>query len=93
FATPHRFTALMVASMPGTSWLAPSNDLERAGMIEATLDNTTFAEAHEATRAIRGQVVHLQRVYPIGERVLKMCFDDPAVAAFGTFAKPNFSNS
>lgn len=29
----------------------------------------------------------------IGERVITMCFDDPAAAAFGTFAKPDIANS
>lgn len=83
---PMHFTALMYDSMRLTSWLAPANDLERAGLIEATLDNGTFAEAHTATMAIRGQVVHLQRVYPIGERIITMCFNDPAAPAFGLFA-------
>lgn len=83
---PMRFMALMYASMRLTSWLAPTLELERAGMIAVTLDNGTFAEAHTATMAIRGQVVHLQQVYPAGERVLRMCFDDPAVPAFGAFA-------
>lgn len=88
FAKPYRFNALLAASMPRISWLAPSNDLERAGLIEATLDNTTFAEAHEATKASRGQVAHLQLVYPLDERVVGMCFDDPTVPAFGTYAAP-----
>jgi len=83
---PMRFMALMYSSMRLTSWLAPTLELERAGLIAVTLDNGTFAEAHTATMAIRGQVVHLQDVYPAGERVLRMCFDDPAVPAFGAYA-------
>jgi hypothetical protein len=85
---PMRFMALMYASMRLTSWLAPTLELERAGMIAVTLDNGTLAEAHTATMAIRGQVVHLQEVYPAGERVVRMCFEDPALPAFGTFAAP-----
>ena len=83
---PMHFMPLIYASMHLTSWLPPTLELERAGMIEVTLDNGTFAEAHTATMAIRGHVVHLQGVYPLGERVLRMCFDDPAIPAFGTFA-------
>lgn len=83
---PMRFMALMYASMRLTSWLPPTLELERAGMIAVTLDNGTFAEAHTATMAIRGQIVHLQQVYPAGERVVRMCFDDPAIPAFGAFA-------
>jgi hypothetical protein len=83
---PRNFTALVYASMPLTSWIAPAVDLERAGLVEATLDNTTFAEAVAATRADQGYAVHRRRVFPLGERVVTMCFDDLGVPAFGTFA-------
>lgn len=80
------FSALMYASMPLTSWIAPASDLERAGMVEMTIDNGTFGEATEATRADQGHIVHRRDVYAMGERVVKMCFDDPSVPAFGNFA-------
>ncbi|MCJ2054759.1 hypothetical protein [Methylobacterium sp. J-070] len=80
------FTGLIYQSMWLSSWIVPAMDLERAGLIEATLDNTTFAEAVEASRADQGHTVHMRRVYAMGERVVKMCFDDPAVPAFGEFA-------
>ena len=86
-AAPLHFTALMYASMPLTSWIAPANDLERVGMVEATLDDGWFAEVREARRADEGHAVHLRKVYAIGERVVRMCFDDPKTPAFGSFAR------
>lgn len=85
-AAPLHFTALMYASMPLTSWIAPANDLERAGMVEATLDDGSFAEVREARRADEGHTVDLRKVYAIGERVVRLCFDDPSAPSFGSFS-------
>ncbi|SFM86933.1 hypothetical protein [Methylobacterium pseudosasicola] len=77
----------MYASMPPTSWIAPANDLERAGMVEATLDDGWFAEVRKARRADEGHTAHLRKVCSIGERVVRICFDDPRAPAFGFFAR------
>ena len=81
-----RLTALVYASMQLSSWLAPANDLHRAGMAATVSGSSWFAEALDSEMADAGHTVPLFKVYTIGERVVRMCFDDPAIPAFGAFA-------
>jgi hypothetical protein len=69
------------------SWIAPASDLERAGMVVAALDDRWFGEESAAAKADNGYPVHLREIYPVGENVARMCFDDPKVPAFRTFAR------
>ena len=82
----YHFTMLMYASMPLSSWVAPANELERAGMVVATLDYGWYDPAERAAEEPLGLTVGLRDMYPLGERVVRMCFDNPAVPAFGIFA-------
>lgn len=82
----YHFTKLMYATMPLSSWIAPANELERAGMVVATLDDGWYDPAERAAEEPLGLAVHLREVYPLGERVVRMCFDDPAIPAFGVYA-------
>jgi hypothetical protein len=83
---PPNFTALVYASMPLTSWIAAASILERAGLVETTLDDGEFGESAGPTIAHQRPAVHKRRVYALGERVVRMCFDDLTVPAFGTFS-------
>ncbi|MDP4026983.1 hypothetical protein Q8W71_30805 [Methylobacterium sp. NEAU 140] len=83
---PEHFTLLAYASMPVISWLGPMNDLQRTGLVETVIDSVWWKEVHDAIRADMGHSVPLPLIYKLGERVVRMCFDDPAVPAFGMFA-------
>jgi hypothetical protein len=85
-AYSRNFTRLVYASMPLTSWIAPASVLERAGLVETTLDGDDFGEATGLTGEHQPPAVHKRRVYPLGERIVRMCFDDLTVPAFGTFS-------
>nr|WP_128083244.1 hypothetical protein [Methylobacterium sp. B34] len=76
----------VVAASALSSWIAPANELERAGMVVATLDDGWYDPAERAGEEPLGLAVHLREVYPLGERVVRMCFDDPAIPAFGVYA-------
>jgi hypothetical protein len=69
------------------SGIAPASDLERAEMVVDTLDDEWFGEESAAAKADKGYPVHLREIYLVGENVVRMCFDDPKVPAFGTFAR------
>ena len=89
----YNFTKLMYATMPLSSWIAPANELERAGMVVAILDDGSFDPTERAAEEPLRLTVHLREMYPLGERVVRMCFDDPASPAFGAFAKPDIEKS
>lgn len=83
---PHRLTAMLGYSMPALSWIPAASGLQRAGLIEAVVGADVFAEAQELARADEGRTMPLYRVYALGERVLRLCLDEPDAPNFGNFA-------
>ena len=76
------FNVLMTDSMQVLSWVAPTNDLQRMGMIA----NPSKEKGHISGGQYGNFDTGPHEVLHIGKEVIRLCFDDPATPVFGKFA-------
>lgn len=76
------FNTLMNETMELLSWVGPTAALQRAGLIDDPPQGGMFAEAVQADRYDTAPF----KVLLLGKQVVRLCFDDPEMPAFGLFA-------
>lgn len=85
-STHEGFTEVLTQSMPLLSWIQPVNELQRSGMVEEITSDGYFRGSQAFAEPGEVRVVPLSPVFPLGEQVVQMCFDDLTRPAFGLFA-------